>query len=155
MPIMARGGPRRTIKPGVKALFRLAQAENATQLPATWLQGRTHVQVAEAFGLQDVCAELNEWVEYLVIVLHDLGRGVEEEYRSHWTVFGRLCGRKQSAWLAEFSRRRSQLGFCEMFGRTPRGMCFHYRDSFGAQFARRKGESLLYQLGEHRGASGC
>lgn len=70
-------GAWRTIKPGVEALFRLAQAQNATHLPATWLQGLSHEQVAEAFGLQDVSAELNQLVEYLVIVLHDLGRGVE------------------------------------------------------------------------------
>ena len=69
-----------TIKPGIEALFRLAQAQQATHLPAAWLQGLTHAQVATAFGLppqEGGNDELNLLVEYLVVALHDLGRGAE------------------------------------------------------------------------------
>lgn len=74
-----------TIKPGVVALFRMAQEADgggATHLPAAWLLSLTHNQVAQAFGLQDIQEQndsLHTLVEYLVLVLHDLGRGVEKE----------------------------------------------------------------------------
>lgn len=66
-----------TIKPGVEALYRLAVADNATDLPSVWLQGLTKDRIATAFGISNN-AELDLLAEYLLVVLHDLGQGSKE-----------------------------------------------------------------------------
>ena len=72
-----------TIKAGVEALYQRAARENATHLPAVWLQNLTRDQVADDFGIahSDALADL---VDALWLVLNDLGNGLtsSQEYES-------------------------------------------------------------------------
>ena len=62
-----------TVKPGIEALHGLAKGSYT----AEWLCGLTAHQVAEAFAISDN-PELESLVDALLLVLHDLGRGLQE-----------------------------------------------------------------------------